>query len=183
MILGGADCVWDDVRALEALLGHEWDGLVIAVNDIGVHWPGPLDHWCTLHPEKMAKWTQERTAKGHDERYLKWGGRNHKNVDNVARGPTGGSSGMLACNVAAHIGMTHVVLCGVPMTRVPHFHESTIHKKGKPWSSADSHWRAWRKDENRRKLQARARSMSGRTAELLGMPTLEWFGVYIEEAA
>ena len=49
IVLGGADCVWDDVLAWEAIYGRRWDGLVAAANDIGCHWPRPLDHWATLH--------------------------------------------------------------------------------------------------------------------------------------
>src|SRR5688572_6460764 len=53
LLLGGADCVWDDVNALESMLGSTWPGIVIAVNDIGAMWPRRLDHWCSLHMENM----------------------------------------------------------------------------------------------------------------------------------
>ena len=72
LILGGASCVWDDVRELEKLIGHEWPGMVIAANDIGAHWPRRLDHWCSLHPINLADWREERARRGRPGRYRTW---------------------------------------------------------------------------------------------------------------
>ncbi|MCI0434489.1 MAG: hypothetical protein L0271_12740, partial [Gemmatimonadetes bacterium] len=64
ILLGGAASVWDDYVALCELITGDWIGLIAAVNDIGCHWPGRLDHWITLHPEKMARWRHERAVRG-----------------------------------------------------------------------------------------------------------------------
>jgi hypothetical protein len=81
---------------------------------------------------------------------------------------------MLATAVALHLGCSRIVLCGVPMTKTPHFAESVVHPHTRNWSSADGHFRAWKKPDMLAKLQGRVRSMSGRTRDLLGAATPEW---------
>lgn len=182
MILGGAQCVWEDVAELEATVGV-WDDLVIAVNDVGVHWTRRLDHWVSLHPEKLTSrdkdhprrwpWVRQRETAGHPGGATTWGRpTKRKFVDRTVRGWTGGASGLLALGVAAELGCTHVVLCGVPMDRRPHFSESGVHVQGRPWRPVDSHWKKWTNKEAL--LRGWVTSMSGRTREMLGAPTIAW---------
>lgn len=180
LVLGGAACVWEDLAALEALYGRAWDGLVIAVNDIGVHWPRRLDHWASLHPENFRAdrrhperlgWPAQRDARGHPGGYITWG-RRRGIADRVLAPWGGGASGMYAVTVAYEIGCMRVVLCGVPMDDRPHFAESTAHDPAAPWTAADMHWRQWEKHADR--MRGWVTSMSGRTRELLGTPTPEW---------
>lgn len=177
LVIGGAECVWADVRALEELLGHEWDGIVIAANDIGCAWPRPLHHWASLHPEKFKKWAEQRKKNGLPAAGRTWSRRGRTGTEGQVQPWAGGSSGMLAVTVAREIGCTKVVLCGVPMTRSPHFRESVVHPQGRTWSSADNHWRSWQKPDVLAHMRDHVRSMSGRTQQLLGAPTLEWLGV------
>jgi SAM-dependent methyltransferase len=182
LVLGGADCVWSDVAALEAMLGREWDGIIIAANDIGCHWPRRLDAWCTLHPEKMPKWLKERHANGHPDGYITWsrkGGR----ADRTIKTWGGGASGMLAVAVAYEMGCERVILCGVPMTRAPHFAESGVHQRGKVWSSASTHFKAWRVPAILARMRGRVKSMSGETRTLLGYPDAEFLRLDNVEAA
>jgi hypothetical protein len=185
LILGGAACVWDDVKAVEALLGHEWHegyGLVIAVNNIGVHWPRPLDHWCTLHTEKLGStkktgpgWLEQRTIEGHPGGYLVWTrkGKQRPGVTNtVSAWSLGGSSGLLGIEVAQTLGVRRAILCGIPMDKSPHFAESRVHPPTKPWIGAGQHLRVWKKNLGR--IQGWVRSMSGQTREMFGGPTEAW---------
>lgn len=182
IILGGAKCVWDDVRRLEAMLGRPWNGLVIAVNDVGCVWPRRLDHWCSLHAEKLPKWQQIRRKHGHPGQYETWGSR-QKKVDHNIQPWGGGSSGLLGVTVALdHLKCTTVILCGIPMDKQPHFAESVEHQPTRVWNSGDSHWRVWKKDTVSRRMMDRVRSMSGRTRDMLGEPDCEWLGCF-EEAA
>jgi hypothetical protein len=186
MVLGGAECVWEDVAKLEAIMGRPWDGLVIAVNDIGSHWPHRIDHWCTLHPEKLAAWMGARKKNGHSDGYITWTRDNrvrrgkgtpevpHRQIGSGKGQIQGGASGMLAVAVAYELKCTHVVLCGVPMDRTPHFAESTVHQKGRIWNSSQSHLRAWQKQDVLSKLKGRCKSMSGETLKLLGAPDRAW---------
>lgn len=195
LILGGAECVWEDLRALEQLMGRPWDGIVIAANDIGAHWPGRLDHWVTLHPENFVKWITLRRELGHQDGFTTWTPQNklpklkgipqpvtHRPVQNFAAG----ASGLLACVVALEkLGCVRGVLCGIPMTSTPHFAESKSQVKGRKWSAADAHWKAWKDAKVLAKLAGRVKSLSGRTRDLLGAPDLQWLGecVDCEEAA
>jgi hypothetical protein len=175
IVLGGAACVWADVGASETLLGPEWWDLVVAANDIGCVWPRRLDHWCSLHANKLDGWTREREKLGHPDGYVTWAkkGKKPRGVDRgVAHRYGGGSSGLLAVSVALEAGAHRIVCCGVPMTRDGYFSESVEHPQGKTFSSADSHWRKWRLHSA--ELARHVRSMSGRTRELLGAPDPEW---------
>jgi len=175
LVLGGGAGVWDEVLTLEALLGHQWSELIVAANDVGAHWPRELHHWCTLHPQKMKGWMQKRADYGFSNGFVTWG-RNVKHCDrSIHEMWPGGSSGLLAVQVACVVGATHVVLCGVPMTATPHFRESTeehIVDGARLWRHADKHWRAWERERER--LQPIVRSMSGRTRDMLGAPDATW---------
>ena len=181
IILGGAECVWGDLAALERMTGT-WDGLVIAVNDVGVHWTRRLDHWVSLHPEKLVRrdpghpkkwpWVRQRAHHGHPNGYETWT-RNTKRIAVDHRIPAwpGGSSGLLAVNVAAALHCDRVVLVGVPMDKQPHFRESGVHVRGRNWNP-NAHWKKWLAHEG--DLRGWVRSMSGRTRDLLGEPTPTW---------
>jgi SAM-dependent methyltransferase len=205
LILGGGDCVWCDVGDLEPFVGGEWiehvcakpcfaqkrrshrvpaawPGPVIACNDVGCLFPGRLDHWCSLHPEKLTKWTKERGARGHPSGYITWsrkGGRADRQVKTWG----GGASGLLDITVAYEIGCERVVLCGVPMTRSPHFVDSIEHQYGKIWSSASTHFAVWKKPAILARMRGRVKSMSGETRALLGEPTPEFLRLVNVEAA
>lgn len=174
LVLGGGYDVWDEVLAFEQLLGRRWNGLVVAANDVGVHWPRDLHHWVTLHPMKMPTWQKRRARYGFTNGYQTWG-RQPQHCDRVIVPWPGGSSGLLAVQVALAVGCTHVVLCGVPMTNTAHFPESDeqhILDRAKHWAHADKHWRAWEREVHR--MRGLVRSMSGRTQQLLGAPDAVW---------
>ena len=177
LVLGGAKELWDDVEALEALLHGPWPGVVVATNNAGVDWPKFIDHWVTRHPEKLhgidpdgtGDWIRKRKENGFPGGYKTWGRRAPKLVDEVVDDWGGGSSGFLSLRVLRHLGCRRAVLCGVPMTVTPHYHGD---QKGKDWRHADLHWRSWIRHIHR--VEGWARSMSGRSAERLGVPDLDW---------
>ncbi len=177
LCIGGASCIWDDVLAWETAYGRPWDGLVIAANDVGAHWPRDLHHWVTLHPNKLEKWEAlRRQHQMPDSGWQTWCQQSRwtkgKQWTTHAIVPwAGGSSGMLAVQVARALGCTRAVLCGIPMTQTPHFGETT-ERFHSHWVGANGHWRAW--SRHRTNVLGWARSMSGRTQELLGTPTVEW---------
>lgn len=159
------------------MLGRPWDGLVIAANDIGAHWPRRIDHWATLHPEKLERWIQLRRENGFPGGFVTWA--HHYLPGDSIRGrdlidmtlERRSNSGIFAAFIARELG-ARAVLCGVPLTKTPHFAESTMHMRGRPWSSAVTHVREFEQIADQ--LRPFARSMSGRTAELLGRPDLDW---------
>lgn len=174
--LGGARGVWDDLLAWEAMYGRPWDGLVVCCNDVGAHWPRQMHHWCTLHPEKFAAWEALRRQQNLPLRYETWSRiqrpRNAVAVHHAIQPWGGGSSGMLAVQVAVELGCTRVVMCGIPMDDGPHFTESAEFSLKQHWKAVAGHWKAWVRGTAR--MLGRVRSMSGRTRELLGAPTIAW---------
>lgn len=174
LILGGASCIWNDLEGVERVLGCPWDGVVIATNEAGAHWPGEVDHWVSYHPEYFPKWKRQREANGHPPTdALLWGRPSkEKWVDRHARHWGGGSSGLLAVSVASDLNLDRVVLAGVPITQTGHFHDRD---DGRPWGHADHHWKQWKEVfEDGRLSPTWIRSMSGNTRELLGPPTAAW---------
>lgn len=167
LVLGGASCVWDDAKAAQALCTFD---LTLAVNDIGMVWPEPLTHWVTLHPEKFKKWQDGRAENGFNTDYkaVTWvngGGRNCR-ID-AKTTDWGGSSGLLALKVAMEAGANKIILAGVPMTNTPHYHTPQ-----KNWKYAGTHWPRW--ERHLKLFKDKARSMSGRTKDVLGEPDKEW---------
>lgn len=177
LVLGGAGCVWEDVDAALAL--GEFSG-VVACNDVGAAWPGKLDAWVSLHPEKFGIWSAQRVAAGypfpgailaHEE------ASGRKGLPACVTGRTNfrfpgqresGSSGLFALKVAlVDLGFDKAVLCGVPMDAGPgHFFDPAA------WRAAVSHRRGWH--DVIPTLKNKARSMSGWTREQLGAPTSSW---------
>lgn len=170
LVLGGAECVWADLRSAPTLCPSD---VIVAVNDIGVDWPGPLDHWVSYHSDRLSRWAAARAKKGLPPAGNYWVGKG---------GPTpsapkgckfvevwGGSSGLLATTVALNHS-EKVILCGVPIDPgMRHYHDG---QQGKPWKEASKYHKHWLDAEP--KLRDRVKSMSGWTADLLGRPTKEW---------
>jgi len=185
LVLGGAACLWDDIHAFWGLHGFDpapgnlvapekpWQG-VVACNDAGAEWPGALDAWVTLHPRFWDRkgWKAKRAANGFPPARAYY-------AHEAARPPVpddvtvtdylfpgqdkSGSSGLFAAKVALiDLGFDRAVLCGIPLTRTPHFFG------GEPWRSAENYRRQWLTVPE--EYRARMRSMSGWTAVLLGRP-------------
>lgn len=170
LCLGGAAGVQDDWAAALAL--GEYD-FIVACNDVGAIWPGRLDAWCTLHPEKLAGWRDQRRANGFADaaRYLVHGDYPPKWAELVEfRFPgqdNSGSSGLFAVKVALiDLGADRAVLAGIPLSRTSHFFDAA------QWEAAGGYREVW--ERLRPEYRARIRSMSGWTAHFFGTPTTEW---------
>jgi len=172
IICGGAVGVWDEAsEALELCEAAGVEVVRIAVNDAGITHPDPLDHWATLHPDKLHRapweWMARRRANGLAPAGAVWScTRVPGVVDRIIRAWSGGSSGWLAVGVAtAGLGIP-AILCGVPQdSRINEF-------TGKPWASYHRHRHPWKKHADR--VRPTVRSMGGWTQELLGAPGVEW---------
>jgi len=174
LVLGGASDVWYDLSMWEyGTFGRPWEGLIVAANDIGCHWPRPLDHWVTMHAEKLEGWKKTRAEKSYPRPYATWGRLRHSAlVDYHIRPWAAGSTGMLAVQIALMLGCQRVVICGMPMTATPHFVESGEFPVNSAWEEAHLHHDAW--ERSTKYFDDHVRSMSGWTRELLGSPTRTW---------
>lgn len=177
LVIGGADCVWDDMADAENLA--DFDAL-IAVNDAGIEYFGVVDIWATLHPEKLPGWLKRRDELGFSVPRLVYAHEGNTTetrpskprIDKITdyRFPgmsASGSSGLFAVKVAMEEGFDRIVLCGVPMqAERAHFFD-----KG-PWKDVKSFSDAWLIALPH--IRNTTRSMSGWTKELLGAPTPSW---------
>ena len=94
--------------------------LLFAIDDIAAEYPGRVDYFVTLHPEKLPQWLERRRSLGLSEpgAVVAHDKREHVTevVDYHWLGTEGsGSSGLYAAKVALERTNLPVVLCGVPM--------------------------------------------------------------------
>lgn len=180
VVIGGGRCVWDDVARLRDLLdGRPWPGLVVAVNDVGVHWRSRLEHWVGFHGAKLLDWADERDS---EETPILWAQHVPEEGTYRIKPPSawaGGASGLLAGYVMRErVDCSALIYCGVPMSRTPHFEQSRAHSTA-DWA-ANAYWNAWKRPVTADLLREFARSMSGRTRRLFGEPTREWIGEILQ---
>lgn len=184
LVIGGAASVWSDLDALEAMVGR-WRGTVFAVNDIackrdvrGRAWERRIDHFCTLHAEKMALWRRKRRelvlSLGRSPEwdiYETWSCAKRESIDHHFTGIIGGSSGLYAVSVALHLGYERIVLAGIPMDAT-----RNAFRDEERWKAHRRYTDAW-VDRSRNALPSlagRVRSMSGWTREILSAPSPDW---------
>lgn len=159
LCLGGAACLFDDLAAL-----GDWEpDLVVACNDAGTVYPGRLDHWVTLHSDKMRDWMEVRRRNGGNTDCETWAQLSDGGRHRLIAQWEPGSSGLLAVTVAFKMGATEAVLCGIPLEPAEgHFFDAA------EWEPALRYREAWEKCRDR--LAGRVFSMSGWTREMLGPP-------------
>lgn len=170
LCLGGAHGAQGDWSQAMTLGRYDY---VVACNDIGAIWPGQLDAWVTLHPEKMAGWRLSRQRNGFPEarRHLAHDDYLADGIELVEfRFPgqaASGSSGLFAAKVAlCDLKADRAVLAGIPLDRGPHFFDQI------DWPNASEFIPTWKSLQP--SILSRLRSMSGWTANFLGVPTTEW---------
>lgn len=178
LCLGGAAGVQDDWQSALNLFTPDY---VIACNDAGAIWPGPLDAWVTLHPEKMSGWRDKRVAMGFEpaQEYLVHGDQVPAWCDLIEFRFLGqrdsGSSGLMTAKVAlCDFGADLAVLCGVPLDSGPHFFDTAA------WDAAQGYRGVLAALPDRYKM--RIRSMGGWTADYLGRPDAEWLNGTCDDA-
>ena len=168
LVLGGAACVHGDI-ANWRLLGTE--DVVVAVNNIGRDMEGVADAWCTMHPEKMQEWINDRRKALRPDHKTLWRPRHRQGPNSLvmqAAPSWGGGSGLLGVTVALlSFEATHCVLVGIPMTA-----EGKHYDCQRLWTEAPRYHHAWNRYLPH--LKGRVRSMSGWTSQLLGLPDENW---------
>ncbi len=184
LVLGSADTLWGDIERLKNVMGRPWDGPVVACNDAGAYWPGPLSEWCSYHPVNFMggkKWCAIRQANGYPGGYRTWTAAGFEEgpvdmvlgSDKVPRDGSSGTSGLLAALLAIEL-YGRGVLCGIPMDRRPHFagaqpdgpfHTDNRERDNRRLTKFLDCW-----EKNAHILKPNLRSMSGRTMQMLGLP-------------
>jgi hypothetical protein len=165
LILGGANTLEADKAAALDLFTPD---LIIACNHAARDEPRRVDHFVTMHPDLLPHWLGQRRAAGRPEPGRLWHARHRPcPVEATPVENWGGSSGLLCVAVAYELGVGRIVLAGVPMVKTARHYDNDQH-----WFECAQYWPAWERWKPR--MMGRVRSLSGWTANLLGLPTREW---------
>lgn len=172
LVVGGAACVWADIRPFQAEYGGKFGGKfdVICVNDIGMHFPGPVKHLYSNNVGFLKKWRDARR----DQFCSTYGFIQHLHSNHKGHlfwpWPGSGTSALGAVYTALALGYDEIILCGVPLDDSPHYFDAPwrqssftkqVPLKGsgqiKYWAHAAEHI-----------FQGKVTAQSGRLQELLG---------------
>lgn len=184
IILGSAINWLDDYESVKPMLPDDY--AVFAVKYAGVLWPYDLDYWVSLHVEKFAPLIDARAANGYPSAKTLFVHRNQMprergkwrmpeaTIQPDFRWPkedNSGSSSLYAVKCAMIEGFNRIVLCGCPLDKgAEHIEPNAKPRFGKDADRFMSGWRAaypFIKDA--------VRSMSGKTADMLGTPDKRFF--------
>ena len=172
-VCGNARGVFDEIRAVT----ERFPTLaVFGVNDAGMYLP-KLDHWVSLHSEKMATWKAARwlQPRGPLEDVTTHSIEPKPGVAVVWEGlrPTFALSGYFALQLAWIMGASPIILCGCPGSFAPRFWETEPRTEFGYGSGAyDEGVQDQLTKEMARvpELKAAVRSCSGWTREFFGPP-------------
>lgn len=176
LVIGSAQCVWDDLGRVYELLNGQRPEWVLSVNDFACQWDGfknwdnSLDAFVTFHAEKLEMWREKRLGAGLPEPGL-WVTAPRRPLPDfpVLTVPNwGGSSAFLAVSCAVnHLRARKIIAAGCPLDyNMSHF------DRDKPFSAAGSYRRGWQ--THHADLRHRLRSMSGWTRDQYGEPDKGW---------
>jgi len=170
VVVGGAKCVWDDLRQIGVRGEADNNGYdIMAVNDIVMHYPGRVRHLYSNDHRWIPKWLAAR-REGIS--------RDYGNVDFVHScnqgaqynwpWPGNGTSSLGAAYCGVAMGYKTIILCGVPLDNSPHYFEpdwiETNFQNEVP--DKDVQMKYWTNARDNI-FKGRVKSMSGRTKELL----------------
>ena len=181
LCIGGAACMQADISKAFELLYPETDLLrafseygpveTFACNNAGYDYPYKLDHWGTLHPDKMPDWKARRYKNKHPFIGIKYWTSNINYKDYGVEfnhvEQWNGSSGLLMVTVALTLGFQKIILAGIPLDRKQaHYDNKAL------WNDASKYRTGWIK--RKPQMLDKVKSFSGWTRDLLGEPTKEW---------
>ena len=162
---------WQDELAELLAAGRE-PAAWIACNDAGVELE-PLDHWCSLHPEKLVRenrdhprhwcWVRQRREAGRSQDFVTWSHGGEPRTDRRIYGYSDGASGLMAAGLGLQL-CDVVVLCGIRMD-----HHPNAYRDEKGWQKGHLYRdRGWKRVHD--DFQGRVFSMAGWTRRVFGPP-------------
>ena len=108
LVVGGGRCVWDDFDKL----GRKWDGDVLCINDIAMHFPLDVKHIYSNDHKMIHKWAEARRPKLNKIEYL------HSNNINWPFRENNSAVNAVLCGVAMY---EKVVVIGCPLDNSGHY--------------------------------------------------------------
>jgi hypothetical protein len=175
LVCGNAETVFDDLNRAFYMFDSP---VIFAVNDIGCYL-GLVNHWVSLHGEKLQRWIAVRRA----EPSLWQEFKTHTSSTAIAPADyiwriepcTFSLSGLFAAQIAYIMGAEKIILCGCPGDGTRRFFERKpridYHYGGGDTPGDMRDRQHFLQELNRvPELRKRLKSMSGRTRTILGGP-------------
>jgi hypothetical protein len=159
LIAGSARCVWEDISTI-SVNNYE----IMALNDMIMHFPGPLKHAYSNDVKMLANWIKARRT-----RYvMDWGQTNAHSCHGGWPWPGHGTSSLNAIYTGLALGYDEILLAGVPLDDSGHYWEAPWLRSNftKEVSNRDGEIRFWA-NAARNVFDGKVKSLSGRTKELL----------------
>jgi hypothetical protein len=173
ILVASAACVWKDLDRAGMALNYDAHGHVMCVNDMIMHYPGPIVHAYSNNHAFLPKWIAARR----DQFDTRWG--KPKYVHSNRTGgkytwpwPGHGTSTLNAVYTAIALGYTDIRLCGAPLDNSNHYFEP-------PWMGTNfeqqmvvenGRMKYWTQAKDKI-FKGRVTSYSGRSRDLLGEPS------------
>ena len=183
-----AKCAWSDYhRALQVLDGKPFE--VMTINDMAMHFlDKPITHAVSLHPEMLEPMRQIRIRTSRDQAYFT----THTHVSNNIYKVDfhwnsefgGGTSTLLAVEIALFLGYEKLIICGTPLDNSPHYWEDDYKEKSNrckfPESNSIDTWRSYFEQfpDNKEKV----RVISGNLIDVCGQASKEWMKAEVSYA-
>lgn len=164
IVTGSAPCVMQDISMLPyGLRVADLHYMAIGLDAVDKYLY-PILYVATFHPAEIAEILDRRRDCGGNTDYRVISHENRPEVDIFIADwwkPTGSSALLGAQAAMTVLGYERIILCGCPL--------EGRNGKGNSYESFRKGW-----ETNRDKVLGKVTSMSGWTAQLLGMPTEEW---------
>tara|TARA_R100001510_G_scaffold57034_2_gene63888 strand:- start:5952 stop:6566 length:615 start_codon:yes stop_codon:yes gene_type:complete len=184
LICGSGKCIWDDLAHWKSGCREgdnciDFDGDVMAINDIGMHLSFPIQHWYSNDYEMLPKWLAARRPLIAQNDNKIFTHSCYGRADFVWPLTGAGTSGLNAVFTALKIGYSKITLAGIPLDDAGHYWEpewfSTNFTNEVPYSKTEKekdsqkeikYWSKAAKES----FEGKVKSCSGRTKEILGSP-------------
>lgn len=167
IVAGNGEGVQDQVFHVKQTLENP---LVFAANDVGVYLP-QVDHWCSLHKEKLFHWAKLREIERGGKDWL-----THTAGNKIATfidycwdplEPLFALSGYFAMQLAYLMGCDPIILCGCPGERARRFFDR-IPREDYDYQNPGMREQVEKEMARLPEFKKKVKSMSGWTKEFFG---------------
>jgi len=182
MVLGSGECVFDDIKKFDLMMylagqggiDNKFD--VMACNLSFLAYNGPIKHLVSVHQERMEAFyelskllPEQRMPHIYSHSFMFAPGVEY--MWPIANQE--GTSAMFCVKLGLILGYKKIICCGAPLEGSRRFYDNPNQEFINNFScpAIENAWRQWQKTEA---FQKRVRSMSGKSAEILGVPTEGW---------
>lgn len=166
IVMGTSRNIWEDIHSLKNVPAD-----FMAINEIGLHFPGNLTHWSSLHHTDFQYWIPLRNQGSYIHTHCQQPGEGIATAWQISNEMMGlGTSGLWSCFVALALGYERVILAGIPMDNTLRYYQPDwyLQEKHEKLDRNDLHG-AWERARDQ-VFNGKVRSMSGNTMSILGGP-------------